>query len=107
MAEITKLEGDMFWDADDPEWSQSDPDDFFYEDKMDAGHVFQFQQASRLSDFYGFAIRGEDGDLAETRYFETKEEAEAALKAYKEKEGSDESTKRNVETAILSRYGIY
>lgn len=79
MAEILKFEADLYWDADDPEWSQGDADDFFYEDKMDAGHVFRFQQAIRLPDFYGFAIRGEDGDVIETRYFETKEEAEQEL----------------------------
>ena len=75
--------GDMFWDDDDPEKCEDSPEEILREN-YSPEHIAKFQQASRLPDFFGFYLQttdesGEVIDEEQFHFFETKEEAEAAL----------------------------
>lgn len=73
--------GDMFWNADDPERSHETPDRIL--ENCEPASVKEFQQATRLPNFFGFYL--ETPNETETdcerqfHYFETEEEARAAL----------------------------
>jgi hypothetical protein len=74
--------GDMFWDADDPEKAEESPEEILRDDYAPE-HIAEFQQATRLPNFFGFYLQATDGtgekiDEEQFHFFETKEEAEAA-----------------------------
>jgi hypothetical protein len=70
--EIEKFEGDIFWNADDPETAVYDA----FDELANVGEyvIVEFQQAKMLSNIFGVLIGGEE------RYFTTKAEAEQAAK---------------------------
>lgn len=72
MAEIEKFEGDIFWNSEDTESACYDPDDEM--DNVGEGDIVEFEQAKRLTNFFGVIVDGKE------RYFDTQEEAEAASK---------------------------
>jgi len=68
----------MFWDEDDTEVSHPDPYDIL--DNVGSGEIVEFEQAKRLSNFYGFTYPKKDGtDDAEEHYFLLLKDAEDAL----------------------------
>jgi hypothetical protein len=71
MAEIDKFEGDLFWNEENSE-TTCEPDDEL--DNLQDGDIVEFQQAKRLTNFFGVLVNGSP------RYFDTQEEAEAACK---------------------------
>ena len=72
MAKIDNFEGDMFWNSDDTECSCFDPDDEM--DNVGEGDIVEFEQAKRLTNFFGAVVNGK------SLYFDTLEEAETAIK---------------------------
>ena len=69
--EIENFEGDLFWNADDTENTVYDPDDEL-DNIGDLGAIVEFEQAKRLPSFYGVLVAE-----GKTRYFDTRQEAEA------------------------------
>jgi hypothetical protein len=69
--------GDMFWDAEDTEMSQSDPSDWLND--LDDYEIMEFSQALNLPHFFGFATTNDDTGDQTQHYFHTKEEAEKAV----------------------------
>ena len=72
---IEKFDGDMFWNDDDTENAIYDPDDEL--DNINViGTIVEFQQAKRLTNFFGVDC-GEDSESNPLyEYFTTLEEAE-------------------------------
>jgi hypothetical protein len=85
MAEINKFEGDLFWNADDPESSCYDPSDEL--DNVGEGDIVEFEQAKRLPNFFGVLVDGKE------RYFDTAEEAESACAKPQPEESEQERVK--------------
>ena len=75
---LTKFEGDMFWDADDPETSHQDPEDIL--DGLCVGDIVEIQQAKSLPNFFGVDLGTDAAGHALYEFFDTEEEAlEASL----------------------------
>lgn len=85
MAEMHKFEGDLFWNFEDPEVACYDPADEL--DDVGEGHIVKFEQAKRLSNFFGVLVDGKE------RYFDTAEEAEAACIKPQPEESEQERVK--------------
>jgi hypothetical protein len=84
MSEIDKFEGDLFWNDENPEDSVYSPEDEL--DDIGSLQIVEFQQAKRLSNFFGVAIP-HDKDHDDYRFFTTQEEAEACVEAHKASAG--------------------
>lgn len=72
---IEKLAGDMFWNSDDTEDIVHDPDEELA-NINEVGAIVEFEQALRLTNFFGVDC-GEDFEGQPLyEYFDTQEEAE-------------------------------
>lgn len=72
---LDKFEGDIFWNSDDTENSVHDPDDEL-DNINEVGAIVEYEQAKRLTNFFGVDC-GEDAEgRAIYEYFDNKEEAE-------------------------------
>lgn len=78
MAELTKIDGDYFWDAEDTEQSESDPDELI-QNGLGGGQVMKIERAVSLKPIFGFQVYNEADDQYDIHYYETAEEAEQAL----------------------------
>jgi hypothetical protein len=85
MAEIDKLEGDIFWLEYDTEAAVDDPEDEL--SNAEEGGIIEFEQAKRLPNFFGTLINDK------ARYFDTLEEAEIAIKNSQEENQCSTQTK--------------
>jgi hypothetical protein len=80
--EITQFEGDIFWNEADTE-TACEPDDEL-DNASEVGAIVEFEQAKRLTNFFGVLLE------KECKYFTTLEEAEecsAGLKSAKNEAG--------------------
>lgn len=87
--EITKFDGDMFWDWDDPEQNIDDLDGYLYENRS-AGDIVRIQQAEHLPDIWGFWTAAKPGahtDDVDCHYFRSEAEAKLAASSHNTTEG--------------------
>lgn len=74
--EISKFEGDLFWNDDDPE-TNCEPEEEM--DNYRESVVVTFQQAKSLPNFYGVRIWEPEMKEYQDRFFTTREEADELL----------------------------
>jgi hypothetical protein len=75
MAKLDKFEGDLFWNEADTESAVYDPDDEL-DNINQVGAIVEYEQAKRLSNFFGVDCGQDSEGRAIYEYFDSKEEAE-------------------------------
>lgn len=72
---IKKFAGDMFWSADDTEYTVFDPEDEL-DERRGLGNIVEFEQAKRLPNFFGVDCGDDTNGHPIYEFYTTREEAE-------------------------------